>query len=327
VLSVARDGTIRFINHTVPPLSVKDVVGSSIYKYFSDDRRPEIEKVMEHAFTSGENIDHENECRLGPFKPAGDVLAVMVLARDVTEVRRMEELARKRQSELEHLSRVSTMGEMAAILAHCLNNPLAAIANYAHGCIRRIRAGDVDPAKFYIRQLRGFLQKREIRHVETDLTDILIDAIRLTEPEFRTNDLSVRTEMQEGRLRFFGDPLQIELNAVEAMKPHSHRKSPVSRDEDAAQVSKEIILRVETTKLGEIVISVVDFGQGLSPGLEEKIFEPFFTTKQKSLGMGLSVSRSIVESHGGRLEVMPNAGPGTTFRFTLPRFTGSQFNG
>jgi two-component system sensor histidine kinase TtrS len=362
VLSVARDGAIRFINHTIPPLTVKDVVGSSIYKYFSEDRRPEIEKVMEHAFTSGENLDYViesqdpdgvariYECRLGPFKPAGQVLALMVLARDVTEVRRMEELARKRQSELEHLSRVSTMGEMAAILAHCLNNPLAAIANYAHGCIRRLRAGDVDPARLmeaqteiveqctrssdYIRQLRGFLQKREIRHVETDLTDILIDAIRLTEPEFRTNELTVRTEMKEGRLRFFGDPLQIEqvlvnllLNAVEAVKPLKLRKSKVSRGEDAAKVSKEILLRVETTALGEIVISVVDYGQGLSPGLEEKIFEPFFTTKQKSLGMGLSVSRSIVESHGGRLEVMPNAGPGTTFRFTLPRFTGSQFNG
>ncbi len=128
VLSVARDGTIRFINHTIPPLTVKDVVGSSIYKFFSEDRRPEIEKIMEHAFTSGENLDYviqsqdpdgvarNYECRLGPFKPAGQVLAVMVLARDVTEVRRMEELARKRQSELEHLSRVSTMGEMAAIL-------------------------------------------------------------------------------------------------------------------------------------------------------------------------------------------------------------------
>ncbi len=140
--------------------------------------------------------------------------------------------------------------------------------------------------------------------------------------------------MKEGRLRFFGDPLQIEqvlvnllLNAVEAMKPVKHRKSNVARDEESAKVSKEILLRVETTALGEIVISVVDYGQGLSPGLEDKIFEPFFTTKQKSLGMGLSVSRSIVESHGGRLEVMPNAGPGTTFRFTLPRFTGSQFNG
>lgn len=360
VLSVVRDGTIRFINRTIPPLLVKDVVGSSIYDYITGIRREDMERFMEQVFSSGENIDYEiqsndpdgitrtYECRLGPFRPAGEVLAVMVLARDVTELRRVEELARKRQTELEHLARVSTMGEMAAILAHCLNNPLAAIANYAHGCIRRMRSGEVDLAKLmeaqteiieqcsrssdYIRQLRGFLQKREIRHVETDLTDILIDAIRLTEPEFRSHGFSVRTEMKESRLKVFADPLQIEqvlvnllLNAVEAMKPLQYEK-PGLRDKDGRQGPKEILLRVETNAAGEVLISVVDSGRGLSPGLEDKVFEPFFTTKQKSLGMGLSVSRSIVESHGGRLEVMPNAGPGTTFRFTLPRFTGSQFH-
>lgn len=360
VISVVRDGTIRFINRTIPPLTVKDVVGSNIYDYFSVERRPDIENLIERAFSTGEYVDCETEandpdgvariyaCRLGPFKPAGEVLAVMVLARDVTEVRRVEELARKRQGELEHLSRVSTMGEMAAILAHCLNNPLAAIANYAHGCIRRMKAGDPDMAQLmeaqteiieqcsrssdYIRQLRGFLQKREVRHVETDLTDILIDAVRLTEPEFRSHDLSVRTEMKEGRLKVIADPLQIEqvlvnllLNAVEAMKPLQHENVHLSKSE-VSKGPKEVVVRVEANSTGEVVISVVDFGRGLSSGLEEKIFEPFFTTKQKSLGMGLSVSRSIVESHGGRLEVMPNAGPGTTFRFTLPRYTGSQFH-
>jgi PAS domain S-box-containing protein len=360
VLSVVRDGTIRFINRTIPPLSIKQVVGSNIYDYFSPDRREDMKRMMEHAFTTGETVDYETEandpdgvtriysCRLGPFKPAGEVLAVMVLARDVTEIRRMEDLARKRQNELEHLTRVSTMGEMAAILSHCLNNPLAAIANYAHGCIRWMKAGDVDKARFmeaqteiveqcnrssdYIRQLRSFLQKREIRHVETDLTDVLIDAIRLTEPEFRANDLAVRTEMKESRLRVIADPLQIEqvlvnllLNAVEAMKPLQHETAEPSRGKESER-PREVLVRVEPNSAKEVLISVVDIGRGLSPGFEEKVFEPFFTTKQKSLGMGLSVSRSIVESHGGRLEVMPNAGPGTTFRFTLPRYTGSQFH-
>jgi signal transduction histidine kinase len=272
------------------------------------------------------------------------VLSVMVIARDVTELRGAQELARKRQNELEHLSRVATMGEMAAIVAHYLNNPLAAIANYAHGCIRRIRAGDVDLPKLldaqseiveqcnrssdYIRNLRGFLQKREINHVETDLTDILIDAIRLTEPEFRSRGLTIRTEILVARPRVFGDPLQIEqvmvnllLNAGEAMLPTSEQSSV---EEAATRPFQEILVRVETTSAGDIAVSVIDFGRGLSPGYEERIFEPFFTTKQKRLGMGLSVSRSIVESHGGRLEVISNAGQGTTFRFNLPRFLGGR---
>jgi PAS domain S-box-containing protein len=356
VLSVVRDGTIRFINRTIPPLSLEDVLGASIYDFIARERKEEMQRFMDLAFATGETVDYEieshdpdgvrriYECRLGPFKPDGEVLSVMVIARDVTELRGAQELARKRQNELEHLSRVATMGEMAAIVAHYLNNPLAAIANYAHGCIRRIRAGDVDLPKLldaqseivehcnrssdYIRNLRGFLQKREINHVETDLTDILIDAIRLTEPEFRSRGLTIRTEILVARPRVFGDPLQIEqvmvnllLNAGEAMLPTSEQSSV---EEAATRPFQEILVRVETTSAGDIAVSVIDFGRGLSPGYEERIFEPFFTTKQKRLGMGLSVSRSIVESHGGRLEVISNAGQGTTFRFNLPRFLGGR---
>ena len=350
MLSVVRDGTIRFINRTIPPLTVDDVVGSSIYDYLSPARREDIERFLKRAFVEGEGVDFEiqshdpdgiartYDCRLGPFKHDGEVVSVMIIARDVTELREMEDLARKRQNELEHLSRVSTMGEMASIVAHYLNNPLAAIANYAHGCIRRMRAGDIDMAQLmdaqneiveqcnrssdYIRQLRGFLQKREIRHIETDLTDVLIDAIRLTEPEFRSNELTVRTEFLVKQPRIYGDPLQIEqvlvnllLNAVEAMKPVEHPKTG-----ELGEASRQILVRLEETASGDIAVSVVDFGPGLSPGYEERIFEPFFTTKQKRLGMGLSVSRSIVESHGGRLEVLTHDGPGTTFRFNLPRY-------
>jgi PAS domain S-box-containing protein len=357
MLSVLSDGTIRFINRTIPPLTVEDIVGSNICDYVAENRRKEIQEFMDRAFATGEDIDFEiasddpdgvnriYDCRLGPFKHEGDIVSAMIIARDVTELRKAEELARKRQNELEHLSRVTTMGEMAAIVAHYLNNPLAAIANYAHGCIRRMRAGDVDLVKLmdaqteiveqctrssdYIRQLRGFLQKREIHHIETDLTDILIDAIRLTDPEFRSSDLTIHTEILVKQPRVYGDPLQIEqvlvnllLNAVDAMKPLPGQDADAP--EEAAKGPRQIKVRVEETPTGDIAVSVVDYGRGLSPGFEERVFEPFFTTKQRRLGMGLSVSRSIVESHGGRLEVLTHAGSGTTFRFNLPRFKGGE---
>lgn len=356
VLSVDRDGTIRFINHTIAPLTFETVVGTSIFDFIREDRREEIRASMAHAFATGECVNYEiesndpdgvvrtYECRLGPFKHDGQVVSVIVIARDVTELRRMEDLARKRQADLAHLSRVATMGEMAAIMAHYLNNPLAAISNYAHGCIRRLGAGDVDISRLtdaqkeivdecnrcsaYIRRLRGFLQKRDVQYIEADLTDILLDAIRLTEPEFRDQDLTVHIDYKERRPRVYGDALQIEqvlvnllLNAADAMRPLQHDKTPPSKGRE-----QEIVVRVEEDSSGVLAISVIDFGHGLTPEFEEKIFEPFFTTQQKRLGMGLSVSRSIIESHGGRLEVTNNDGPGATVRFTLPRFTAGQLH-
>ncbi len=142
-LSVVRDGTILFINRTIPPLAVEDVVGSSIYDFVNPDRTEEIERGLKRAFETGETVDLEVEshdpdgqrriyaCRLGPYKPAEEVVSVMVIARDVTALREMEELEHKRERDLEHLSRVATMAEMVAIMAHYLNNPLAAISNYA----------------------------------------------------------------------------------------------------------------------------------------------------------------------------------------------------
>lgn len=358
VLTVDRKGTIRFINRVMPPLTMDEVVGASIYDFFDEERGKEIQDYLEEAFATGKNVDYEiesvdpngvlrtYECRLGPFKASGEAALAVVIARDVTELRRAEEEIRIRQAELEHLSRFATMGEMAAIMAHYLNNPLAAIANYAHGCIRRLRANDVDVDQLmdaqqeivqqcnrssdYIRHLRGFLQKREAHYVEIDMTDILIDAARLTEPEFRAENLAVRFENEASKSTILVDPLQIEqvlvnllLNAVDAMKPFEH-ENPLEVSD--ARSPREVVVRVESGKAGEIVVSVIDTGRGLSSGFEERIFEPFFTTQEKRLGMGLSVSRSIVESHGGRLEGRPNAGPGATFRFNLPRCTAGNLH-
>lgn len=356
VLSVDREGVIRFINRTIAPLKFEDVVGSSIYDFIRPDRQDEMRLSMEHAFATGECVQYEiqshdpdgivrtYECRLGPFKHEEKVVSVIIIARDVTELRRIQEVARKRQTDLEHLSRVATMGEMAAIMAHYLNNPLAAISNYAHGCIRRLAAGDIDTNRLtdaqqeivdecnrcsaYIRRLRGFLQKRDVQYVEADLTDILLDAIRLTEPEFRDQELTVRIDYKEHQPRIYGDALQIEqvlvnllLNAADAMRPQQHDKVSSSRN---ASGKREVVVRVEEDSSGVLAISVIDFGRGLTPEFQDRIFEPFFTTQEKRLGMGLSVSRSIIDAHGGRLEVTNNAGPGATVRFTLPRFTAGQ---
>ena len=354
VLSVVRDGTILFINRTIPPLTFEDVVGSKVYDYLNPNRKADIERFMKQAFETGETVEFEVEsddpdgkrriyaCRLGPFKPAEEVVSLMVIARDVTALREMEDLDRKRQRDLEQLSRVATMGEMVAIMAHYLNNPLAAISNYAHGCIRRLKSEDVTTSQLleaqqeiveqcnrasdYIRQLRGFLQKRELHRSETDLTDVIIDAVRLTDPEVRSHDLRVRLDMKIKSPRVYGDALQIEqvlvyllLNAVDAMKPLHHDKTKPAASDSESTPCREILIQVEAASAKDVTVSVTDCGRGLTPGFEERIFEPFFTTQEKRLGMGLSVSRSIIESHGGRLEGLQNAESGATFRFNLPR--------
>ncbi len=186
-------------------------------------------------------------------------------------------------------------------------------------------------ASDYIRTLRGFLQKRELHQSETDLTDVIIDAIRLTDPEVRSHDLSVRLDMKIKSPRVYGDPLQIEqvlvyllLNAVDAMKPLEHDKTESREADSESKPCRQILIQVDAPTSKDIMVSVTDCGRGLTPGFEERIFEPFFTTQEKRLGMGLPVSRSIIESHGGRLEGLQNAGSGATFRFNLPRCLASR---
>ena len=244
---------------------------------------------------------------------------------DVSERRRAEETAHVHRAELAHISRLSTMGEIATGLAHELNQPLTAIANYAESCAHAIatRGGDekllswIDKiaanthrAGEIIRRLRGFTRKSEVRRSTVEVGGLIREVIDLLEADIRLQNIRVRCEPAPTAYANV-DPIQIQQvlvnllrNAFEAMAAGGPKRR---------QVTIAAVPRGDTLE-----ISVEDRGEGISAESRDRVFEAFFTTKPNGVGIGLAISRSIVENHGGRLWVTPNPTQGVTFHFTLP---------
>lgn len=249
--------------------------------------------------------------------------------RDVTERRRAEERLRQREADLAHFSRLTTMGEMAAGLAHELNQPLAAIANYAGGCVRRLHSGiGADPkillqpieqigaeavrAGEIIRRLREFVRKGETQRSGADINRLIAEALTLVRPESRQRNITLVLELARDLPEVLVDAIQIEQvivnlarNAVEAMSGNGWPR-------------RKLTIRSSLIEDGMVEVAVSDTGVGMQEEEARRLFYPFFTTKTTGMGMGLSISRSIIEAHEGRLWSMLNPEGGMTFRFTLP---------
>ncbi len=258
---------------------------------------------------------------------AGRAVRCVGALSDVTTRRQAEETARQRQSELAHVLRVSTMGEMAAGLAHEINQPLAAIVNYARGGSRRLRAADSDPkhleaaleeiaaealrAGEIVRRLREFVRKEPLRREPVDVNSLVTDAVRLMRGGGADPSMGVELELLPMLPPVYADRLQLQQvvlnlarNGLEAMQ---------------AAGGGTARLRIRTALVGDAVeVAVMDRGEGVPEGMRERVFEPFFTTKAVGLGMGLSISRSIIDAHGGQLRCTANDEHGATFSFTVP---------
>jgi two-component system sensor histidine kinase DctS len=272
-------------------------------------------------------------------RPRGAVGAYV----DLTERRRAEDLARRQQEELAHLSRLVSIGEMAAGLAHELNQPLGAILNYAVACTGLLESqdapaggkvldllcaveGETRRAGEIISRLRSFVRKRRPRRASVDLAVLIQEATKLMGPEIRLQSvrLSVDVEPPGGLPKVMADGVQVEQvlvnlirNAVEAMgQTHLARRQLVIR---AVQTAGSGAAGASVSGgPGMVRVSVLDRGVGIDAKDAEKIFDSFFTTKPNGLGVGLTISRSIVESHGGRLTCERLVGGGMAFHFTLP---------
>jgi signal transduction histidine kinase len=238
-----------------------------------------------------------------------------------------EAQARQHQDEVAHAARLTTLGGMAAGLAHELNQPLSAIVSYARGCARRLETGEIPKAALLevleeisaqglragevLRRIRDFL-RGESRRESVDLNDVVRRALRFAEAEARREDVRIELGLSAEPLRIEVDPIQIEqviLNLVQN-----------GFEVMASNNGAERALAIGTRRLaGDVVeVSVRDTGAGMASDVAERLFDPFFTTKPDGLGLGLSISRTIVEAHGGRLWATPTPGArGTVFRFTL----------
>jgi len=243
---------------------------------------------------------------------------------DVTQRKRAEEEARQRQAELAHVLRVTAMGEMAAGLAHELNQPLSAIVNYARGCARRLADVNAPPdlldvldrianealrAGEVVRGLKRVVRKEPPGTSQIDLNEVARDAIALVRGEARERQILVRLESAAQLPPVSADRVQIEQVILNLLR----------NAVDAISKPPGIVsLRVEPIEGRAVRVAITDTGDGVPPDLGDRIFAPFFTTKISGLGMGLSISRTIIEAHGGRLWAAANTGAGTTFSFTLP---------
>ena len=242
---------------------------------------------------------------------------------DITARKRAEEEARLRQAELAHVLRVSAMGDMAAGLAHELNQPLAAIVNYARGCSLRLaetgaapdllealdriaaealRAGEV------VRGLKRVIRKEPPRDTQIDLNEVARDATSLVRAEATERGISLRLELETDLPRLNADRIQIEQVILNLLRNAA----------DAISQSPGLVCLRTQLFNGRVMVSISDTGDGIPVELRERVFAPFFTTKTSGLGMGLSISRTIIEAHGGRLWADARVGSGTTFSFTLP---------
>jgi PAS domain S-box-containing protein len=239
-----------------------------------------------------------------------------------------EQALREAQAELAHVTRVTTLGELTASIAHEVNQPLAAVVANAEACLRwlgrdipdlaaarrsaewvindGIRASEV------VRRVRALARKADLEKVPLDVNDLVEEVIVLVQRELASHLVSLRTELAPALPNILGDRVQLQqviinlvMNGIEAMQPVTDRP-------------RELVIRSRQEETQGVLLSVTDCGVGISAENANRLFNAFFTTKSSGLGMGLSICRSIVEAHGGRLSASGDEGRGATFQFVLP---------
>lgn len=265
------------------------------------------------------SVNHES----GNFEFVGAVMDIT--QRDQAEVER--ERLREVQADLAHITRMASMGELTASLAHEIKQPMAAAATDAETCLlwldrvhpeigeaceaasRMVK--DVMRASDIINRIGSLFKKGSTQRESVDINQLIREMIELLHSEAGRYSISICAELAPELHMTLGDAVQLRqvlmnlmLNAMDAMKD--------------ASSDRELTIKSEEGDDGQILISVSDAGVGLQPHQVEQVFDTFFTTKPQGLGMGLPISRSIVESHGGRLWASPNQPRGATFQFTLP---------
>jgi C4-dicarboxylate-specific signal transduction histidine kinase len=242
------------------------------------------------------------------------------------ERERTEEALRKTQTELAHVARVATLGEMSTSIAHEINQPLTAAITSASACLRWLEAQKLVEARLsaaraieeghrvseIIGRIRALAKKAPPQKEWLDVNETVQEVIALARGEVQRNRVMLETELSEHIPNILADRIQLQqvilnlmMNAVEAM-------SGVEKN------ARELLVRSSTYESQGVLVSVQDSGPGLDPKSLEHLFDAFYTTKPQGLGMGLAISRSIVEGHGGRLWATANAPRGAVFQFVLP---------
>jgi signal transduction histidine kinase len=266
-------------------------------------------------------VAHANRNQLNDLEYIGAI-------QDVTEYRLSEATLSRVRSELAHVSRVSTLGNLSASIAHELNQPLSGVIMNASTCLRRLAADppnvegaveivrrvirDANRASEVINRLRALFGKKEKATELVDLNEAVRELIALSLTDFHANSVTLQSEYVDDLPLVTGDRVQLQQvmlnllrNATDAMTDVNDRP-------------RHLLIKTELEGEGRVRLTVKDSGIGFGQDGVDQLFNAFYTTKSHGMGMGLSVSRSIIESHNGRLWAVPNDGPGVTFSFSIP---------
>ncbi len=299
-----------------------------------------LQQAFEQASSGAQNIDITHRLLM----PDGSVKHVKVLAHpardvagnveyvgvlmDITAAKQAEEALQELQASLAHVTRVTTLGELTASIAHEVNQPLAAIVtngdaglrwlnrevpklDEVHSAVERM----IDSAKHaseVIARLRALSRKSTSEKIRLDINEVVDEVLALIRREISVHQVWVRLDLASSLPSVFGDRVQLQqvilnllVNSIQAMALVDDRR-------------RELLIRSRVHNSEQVLVEVRDSGIGIDPEHVGQLFIAFFTTKADGMGMGLSICRSIIEAHGGRIWASPNAGPGTIFQFTLP---------
>ncbi|MGB0955493.1 MAG: PAS domain-containing sensor histidine kinase [Panacagrimonas sp.] len=259
-----------------------------------------------------------------PVKGYGAVVAQA----EITERKRIQEQERQQRVELAHISRLNTMGEMAAALAHELGQPLSSTLNYLHGCQLRLDDGEGDPALLrsamtqaiahveragdILKHIRHFVRRHEPETVSTCLNALATEMVCFLDFERRQHEAQVRLNLDPKLPKVMMDPVEIKQVVLNLIKNGFEAMDEVPVQQRLLEVNSR------RHQDGWIQLCVADRGPGVENKMLTQIFDPFYTTKRNGIGLGLAICRSVIESHGGQLKAERNVHGGASFRFTLP---------
>lgn len=315
------------------------VIGRRDEDLFSPELAVRLQARDEEVVASGAPLSFEQDlpvaggtrsyvCVKFPLHAAdGTTYGVGSMATDISAVKDLEEELHRHQDELARVLRLHTVDEMTAAVAHEINQPLCAITNYAQGAVQRLRNGRADTAALLeaferisaeglraaqiLSGIRSLIRRESAEESEVDVRALAGEAVRVLEPQARLHGVTVRLADGETLPLVRGNATQIEQVMVNLML---NGVQAIATDGCAR---REVV--VATTRSGDTVeVAVTDSGTGIAAEVESKLFSPFFTTKARGLGLGLAISRTIVENHGGRLWATSQDKTGATFRFSLP---------
>jgi PAS domain S-box-containing protein len=318
----------ELLHHTKESGEPHPAYDCPVYKTFHDNKPRFIE---DDIFWKSDGSSFPVEYSSTPLKDENDnTIGSVVVFRDITERKQAEEQASKHHRELAHVARVSTMGEMASGMAHELNQPLTAIATNADACIRLTELQQMDVNRLHdvleiiskqarraggiIQQLRNFIKKEIPKKSPINLNDLVKEVLILTRHSLKANSIKLELNLNSNLPIVNAQHIQIDqvilnivINAIEAMV---EAKSKIK--------NKILTITTSITDDNAPMITISDTGPGFSKDMQDNLFTPFVTTKRDGMGLGLSISESIISEHGGSLVLTNEPGKGASFKFTLP---------